>query len=85
LNAIHDLELWRERFDLNWCSAWLCAPNNDEHNLKSVVRSYEVFERYFPAGTHALDTDNAAYQFFKPANGTLPGTEQPAELKSALF
>ena len=85
LNARDDLELWRERFDLNWCNAWLCAPNNDENNLKSHTRRYEVFERYFPAGTHALDTDNAAYQFFKPADGTLPGTEQPAELKSALF
>ena len=84
LPALDDLDLWRERFDLVWCSAWLCAPNNDENNLKSTARRYEVFERYFPAGTHALDTDDAAYQFFKPAAGTLPGTEQPAELESAL-
>jgi hypothetical protein len=80
-NALDDLDLWRERFDLVWCNAWACAPNNDENNMDS--RYYQVFERYFPAGTHALDTDDAAYQFFKPADGTLPGTEQPAELESA--
>ena len=85
LGALDDLDLWRERFDLVWCSAWLCAPNNHENILKSASRWYEVFERYFPAGTHALDTDDAAYQFFKPAAGTLPGTEQPAELESAAY
>jgi hypothetical protein len=83
LNALDDLDLWRERFDLVWCNAWACAPNNDENNMDS--RYYQVFERYFPAGTHALDTDDAAYQFFKPADGTLPGMEQPAELESAAY
>jgi hypothetical protein len=83
LNALNLLDLWRERFDLVWCNAWLCAPNNDENNM--IVDMYEVFERYFPAGTHAPDTDDAAYQFFKPADGTLPGTEQPAELESAAY
>ena len=82
-NALNLLDLWRERFDLVWCNAWLCAPNNDENNLNT--HWYEVFERYFPAGTYALNTKWAAYQFFKPADGTLPGMEQPAELKSALF
>ena len=44
-----------------------------------------MWERYFPEGTHALDTTEAAYQFFTPANGTLPGSDQPAELESAAY
>ena len=44
-----------------------------------------MWERYFPEGTHALDTTQAAYQFFTPANGTLPGSDQPAELESAAY
>ena len=61
-NALDDLDLWRERFDLVWCNAWTCAPNKNENNMHH--RWYQVFERYFPAGTHDLDTDDAVYQFF---------------------
>jgi predicted metal-binding protein len=81
-NNIDDMRLWRRRNDLAWCNAWKCAPRNEAH----IVGSYwVVWERYFPEGTHALDTTQAAYQFFTPANGTLPGSDQPAELKSAAY
>jgi predicted metal-binding protein len=81
-NYIDDMMLWRRRNDLAWCNAWKCAPRNEAH----IVGSYwVVWERYFPEGTHALDTTQAAYQFFTPANGTLPGSDQPAELKSAAY
>ena len=72
--------LWRRRDDLAWCNAWKCGPSGEA----SLVGSYwVVWERYFPEGTHALDTTQALYQFFTPANGTLPGNDQPAELESA--
>ena len=79
---IDDMKLWRRRNDLAWCNAWSCAARGEA----SLVGSYwVVWERYFPEGTHALDTTEAAYQFFTPANGTLPGSDQPAELESAAY
>jgi hypothetical protein len=81
-NNIDDMMLWRRRDDLAWCNAWKCGPRGEA----SLVGSYwVVWERYFPEGTHALDTTQAAYQFFTPANGTLPGSDQPAELESAAY
>ena len=80
---IDDMKLWRRRNDLAWCNAWQCAPRNEAHNR--VGTYWVVWERYFPEGTHALDTTEAAYQFFTPANGTLPGSDQPAELESAAY
>ena len=77
---IDDMKLWRRRNDLAWCNAWQCAPRNEANKVKSY---WVVWERYFPEGTHALDTTEAAYQFFTPANGTLPGNDQPADLQSA--
>ena len=68
------------RIDLAWCNAWKCAPDNQAGNVGNY---WLLFERYFPEGTHTLDTANTAYQFFTPANGTLPGSEQPAALESA--
>ena len=77
---IDDMKLWRRRNDLAWCNAWSCATRGEA----SLVGSYwVVWERYFPEGTHALDTTLAVYQFFTPANGTLPGNDQPADLQSA--
>jgi hypothetical protein len=68
-----DMSSWRKRVDLEWCNAWLhCSYSN-------------VWERYFPAGTHTLDTTYAAYQFFTPAPNTLPGSDQPADLESAAY
>jgi hypothetical protein len=68
-----DMSSWRMRVDLEWCNAWLhCSYSN-------------VWERYFPAGTHTLDTTYAAYQFFTPAPNTLPGSDQPADLESAAY
>ena len=78
--AIAGYELWRMRIDLAWCNAWKCAPDNQAGNVGNY---WLLFERYFPEGTHTLDTANTAYQFFTPANGTLPGSEQPAALESA--
>ena len=78
--AIAGYELWRMRIDLAWCNAWKCAPDNQ---AGKVGNYWLLFERYFPEGTHTLDTANTAYQFFTPANGTLPGSEQPAALESA--
>ena len=78
--AIAGYELWRMRIDLAWCNAWKCAPDNQAGNVGNY---WLLFERYFPEGTHTLDTANTAYQFFTPANGTLPGSEQPAALGSA--
>ena len=77
---IDDMKLWRRRNDLAWCNAWQCAPRNEAHRVGTY---WVVWERYFPEGTHALDTTEAAYQFFTPANGTLPGNDQPADLQSA--
>jgi hypothetical protein len=77
---ITEHELWRTRFDLAWCNAWDCGPDNQGGYLGSY---WLAWERYFPEGTHTLDTANTAYQFFTPANGTLPGSEQPAALESA--
>ena len=79
---IDDMKLWRRRNDLAWCNAWQCAPRNEAHRVGTY---WVVWERYFPEGTHALDTTEAAYQFFTPANGTLPGSDQPAELESAAY
>jgi hypothetical protein len=78
--SIDDMMLWRRRNDLAWCNAWQCAPSNQAQYVGSY---WVVWERYFPKGTHALDTTMAAYQFFTPANGTLPGSDQPADLQSA--
>ena len=77
LSNIDDMMLWRRRNDLAWCNAWKCGPSGEAGYLGSY---WVVWERYFPEGTHALDTTQAAYQFFTPANGTLPGSDQPAEL-----
>ena len=69
--AISGMSSWRRRDDL--CNAWACGNSH----------YYNAWERYFPAGTHTLDTTYAAYQFFTPAPNTLPGSDQPAELESA--
>jgi len=82
MENIDDMMLWRRRNDLAWCNAWQCAPSNQAQYVGSY---WVVWERYFPKGTHALDTTMAAYQFFTPANGTLPGSDQPAELESAAY
>ena len=77
---IDDMSLWRRRNDLAWCNAWSCAARGEANRVGTY---WVVWERYFPEGTHALDTTLAVYQFFTPANGTLPGNDQPADLQSA--
>ena len=73
-DGLPDMALWRRRSDLEWCNAWECG---------SRPQYYNVWERFYPAGTHTLDTTYSLYQFFTPANGTLPGSDQPADLQSA--
>ena len=75
-DGLPDMALWRRRSDLEWCNAWECG---------SRPQYYNVWERFYPAGTHTLDTTYSLYQFFTPANGTLPGSDQPAELESAAY
>ena len=52
------------------------VPQETKHTSWNILGSVGAV---FPGG-NALDT-----QFFTPANGTLPGSDQPAELESAAY
>jgi hypothetical protein len=78
-NNIDDMMLWRRRDDLAWCNAWKCGPSGEAGYLGSY---WVVWERYFPEGTHALDTTQAAYQFFpRRRTGLCREATSPAELR----
>ena len=55
---------WRKRDDLAWCNAWACDDNVDE---------IRVWERFYPAGTHTLDTSYAFFSVFHAGGQDVSG------------